>query len=253
MNYKYDKLNINYDIVGNGPPIIMLHGWGTNYHTFDSIVTNIKKCYTVFLIDLPGFGMSDEPRYIYNLNNYVHFLKTFIEELQIDNPIILGHSFGGRIAIKYASKYENISKLILVDSAGIKKRLSIKKKLEILKYKILKKFYRITKNIKKYNELTNTYGSTDYINSTNIMKCVLSKVVNEDLTKLLKNIKVETLIIWGKDDLTTPYTDAIKMNKYIKNSGLVTIDSAGHFPYLERKKYFNIILNNYLEVDNICK
>lgn len=251
MNYKYEKLNINYDIIGSGPPIIMLHGWGSNYHTFDNNINDLKKQYTIFLIDLPGFGMSDEPKYIYTLDNYVNFLKTFIEELQIEKPIIIGHSFGGRIAIKYASKYDNINKLILIDSAGIKHKLSLSKRFQILKYKILKKYYRITKNITKYNELINTSGSLDYINSTKIMRGVLTKVVNEDLTKHLKKISIETLIIWGKDDTVTPYCDAIKMNKLIKNSGLVTIENTGHFPYIERRKYFNIILNNYLEVDNL--
>ena len=250
MNYKYDKLNINYDILGSGSPIILLHGWGTNYHTFLKLTNEIKNKYTVFLIDLPGFGLSDEPTKIYNLDNYVEFLKTFIEELQIENPIILGHSFGGRIAIKYAAEYSNISKLILVDSAGIKHRLSLKQKLNIIKYKLLKKYYRFTKKINKYNELVKTNGSTDYVNSTDVMKGILSKVVREDLKKELKKIKVETLIIWGKDDSVTPYKDALVMNKLIKNSGLVTIENAGHFPYLERSNYFNIIIKNYLEVDN---
>lgn len=251
MNYLYDQLNINYDIIGKGDPIILLHGWGCNYHTFDNLTNILKHKYTLFLIDLPGFGLSDEPRYIYNLDNYVHFLKTFIESLQIESPIILGHSFGGRIALKYASNNKDIKKLILVDSAGIKEKLSIIKKLKIIIFKILKKYYRLTKNIKKYNELTKKYGSNDYINSTNTMKGILSKIIKEDLTKKLKKIDVETLIIWGKLDKTTPYKHALKMNKLIKNSGLVTIDNAGHFPYLERKNYFNIIIKKYLEVDNI--
>ncbi len=249
MNYKYDELKINYNIIGTGPPIIMLHGWGANYHTFDYLANTLKDNFTIFLIDLPGFGMSDEPRYIYDLNNYVHFLHTFIEELQIDSPILLGHSFGGRIIIKYASRYNDISKIILIDSAGIKHKMPLSKKIQILKYKFLKKYYRITKNITKYNELINSSGSIDYINSTPIMKGVLSKVVKEDLKKYLKKIKNETLIIWGKEDLETPYSDALYMNKTIKNSGLVTIEESGHFPYLERKKYTSIIINKYLEDD----
>lgn len=251
MNYKYDNLIINYNIIGSGPPIILLHGWGTNYHTFDYLVKELKDNYTIFQIDLPGFGLSDEPKYIYSLDNYVHFLKTFIYELQIESPIILGHSFGGRIAIKYASMNDNISKLILVDSAGIKHRLTIKQKLNILKYKILKRYYRLTKNITKYNNLINNSGSIDYKNSTPIMKGVLSKVVKENLKKHLKKIKVETLIIWGKDDTETPYIDALYMKKKIKNSGLVTIDDVGHFPYIERRNYFNKIITTYLSSDNI--
>ena len=80
MNYKYDNLIINYNITGSGPPIILLHGWGTNYHTFDYLVKTLQDRYTIFQIDLPGFGISDEPKYVYSLDNYVHFLKTFIYE-----------------------------------------------------------------------------------------------------------------------------------------------------------------------------
>ncbi len=250
MEYIYDKLKINYDIKGMGPPLILLHGWGTNLHTFDYVCKYLENSYTIYMIDLPGFGNSDEPRYAYNLSNYVHFLCTFIEELQIDNPIILGHSFGGRIAIKYASINKNIKKLILVDSAGIRKRRTIKQIFNILKYKYLKCYYRKTKNIAKYNQLTSTSGSSDYVASSLVMKGTLSKVIKEDLKKCLPRINVETLIIWGRDDEETPYSDALLMHKKIPNSGLVTFDDVGHFPYLERKNYFKLVLKKYLEVDN---
>ena len=249
MEYIYDKLKINYDIKGMGPPLILLHGWGTNLHTFDYVSKYLESSYTIYMIDLPGFGNSDEPRYAYNLSNYVHFLCTFIEELQIENPIILGHSFGGRIAIKYASISKNINKLILVDSAGIRKRRTIKQSFSILKYKYLKYYYRKTKNIAKYNQLTTSSGSSDYIASSAVMKGTLSKVIKEDLKKYLSHISVETLIIWGRDDEETPYTDALYMHKKIPNSGLVTFDDVGHFPYLERKNYFKLVLKKFLEVD----
>lgn len=248
MDYIYDNIKINYDILGMGPPLILLHGWGTNYHTFDDVCKYLKSDYTIYLIDLPGFGKSDEPKHVYNLSNYVHFLCTFITELQIDNPIILGHSFGGRIAIKYASISKNINKLILVDSAGIKKRLSFKKRISILKYKYLKWYYKKNKDITKYNQLTATTGSSDYLASSNIMKGTLSKVIKENLKKNLKKIQVETLIIWGRDDKETPYRDAIIMKMCIPNAGLVTFDDVGHFPYLERKNYFKVVIKNYLGV-----
>lgn len=250
MEYIYDKLKINYDIKGMGPPLILLHGWGTNLHTFDYVSKYLEKNFTIYMIDLPGFGQSEEPRYPYNLSNYVHFLCTFINELQINNPIILGHSFGGRIAIKYASISKNLDRLILVDSAGIKKRRTFKQQLSIWKYKYLKYYYRKTKNITKYNQLTSSSGSSDYIACSAIMKGTLSKVIKEDLRKCLSKIEVETLIIWGRDDEQTPYSDALYMHKKIKDSGLVTFDDVGHFPYLERKNYFKLVLKKYLGVDN---
>lgn len=249
MTFKYRGLDINYKIEGNGPPIILLHGWGTSMNTFDALTNEIKSKYQVHLIDLIGFGKSDTPINSLNLNDYVLLLYEYIEKQSIENPIILGHSFGGRIAIKYASNFNNISKLILVDSAGIKKRLKLKTKLKIKKYKFQKWWYKITKNVMAYNKLLLNSGSYDYKHAKESMKQTLVKIVNEDLKKNLKKINVDTLIIWGKEDKETPYKDGILMNKLIKNSGLVTMENTGHFPYLENKRYFNIIIKDYLKVE----
>lgn len=248
MIYKYESLNINYQIYGQGSPLILLHGWGANYHTFDYLINYLKNNFTIYALDLPGFGQSDEPPIPYNLSNYVNFLVTFINELQITKPIILGHSFGGRIAIKYASINSNIDKLILVDSAGIRKKLSIKKRWQIIRYKLLKFYYKKKKDIAKYNQLIKVNGSPDFVSASPIMKGTMSKVIKEDLKKYIRKITTETLIIWGKDDTETPYSDAQYMNKHIKNSGLVTFDNCGHFPYLEKRNYFHIVIGKYLEV-----
>ena len=81
------------------------------------------------------------------------------------------------------------------------------------------------------------------------MKKTLSIIVNEDLRKYIKKIKKETLIVWGKDDKVTPYKDAIYLKKHLKNSGLVTFEDTGHFPYLENKRRFNLIIKEYLKVN----
>ncbi len=250
MNYKYKGLNITYDIKGKGQPIILLHGWGTSKRTFYHLVEEIKNKYEVHTIDLIGFGQSEEPYKPLTLNDYVFFLNDYIIRNNINNPILLGHSFGGRIIIKYASIFNNIDKIILVDSAGIKKKINIKTKYKICKYKFLKRWYKLTNNKVKYQKLIRNSGSSDYKNASVIMKKTLSLVINEDLKKYIKKIKQETLIIWGKDDKVTPYKDALYMNKHIKNSGLVTIENTGHFPYLENKNYFHLIIRNYLKVDN---
>lgn len=186
-----------------------------------------------------GFGESHEPYRPYNLNDYCIFLEQFIKDFNINNPIIIGHSFGGRIGIKYASRNNNIKKLILINAAGIKQK-SLKRSLLVLKYKIKKKYYQLTRNFIKYNKLINNSGSNDYINSSSIMKATLSKVVKEDLKKDMKKIKTKTLIIWGKNDTVTPYKDAIKINKLIENSQLIALDT-DHFSYIKKE---NDVINN---------
>ena len=247
MDYIYKNKYVYFEKIGSGNPIILLHGWAASSTIFDSITNILKSKYTVYVIDLPGFGKSEEPDTPYNLDNYVDLLFQFIVDLDIYNPILLGHSFGGRIAIKYASLYK-INKLILVDSAGLKQKNYLKTKSKILLYKLKKKYYKITKNVIKYNDLLINSGSTDYKDASIIMKKILVNVTNEYLEKYLKDITCETLIIWGKKDDITPYYNALKLKKKIKNAGLVTLEGVGHFPFIESKKTFNKIIKSYLEV-----
>lgn len=247
MKYKYRGINIDYEVIGEGKPLVMLHGWGQSKNTFKPLINDLTKMYKIYLIDLIGFGKSEEPFKPLNIHDYVLFLYDFITREKIISPIILGHSFGGRIAIGYAANFSNIDKLILVDSAGIKKHKSINKLLKIYIFKFKKMWYKKTKNIVKYNKLVSGSGSYDYKMASPMMKATLSKVIKQDLIKQIKKIKCETLIIWGRYDTETPYKDALKMHNLIKNSGLVTIES-GHFPYLECKEQFKIILKNYLKV-----
>lgn len=247
MEYIYKNKYVYFEKTGSGNPIILLHGWGVDISIFDSITNMLKTKYTVYAIDLPGFGKSDEPDIPYNLDDYVELLYQFIVDLDIHNPILLGHSFGGRIAIKFASLYK-VNKLILVDSAGLKQKNFIKTKSKIILYKLKKKYYKITKNVIKYNDLLINSGSQDYKDASTIMKKILVKVTNEYLERYLKDITCDTLIIWGKKDDVTPYYNAIKLKKKIKNAGLVTLEGVGHFPFIESKKTFNKILKSYLEV-----
>ncbi len=247
MDYIYQDKYVYFKKEGNGSPIILLHGWGVDSSCFDDLMDSLKEKYQVFAIDLPGFGKSVEPSDYYVLEDYVGLVEQFVNDKKLANPIILGHSFGGRIAIRYASRHQ-VSKLILVDSAGMKPKNYVKVKLKIIIYKLKKKWYKLTKNVVKYHALIQKSGSIDYQNASIPMKKTLSKVVGEYLEKDLKKIKHETLIIWGKNDQETPYRDALKLKRKIKNSGLVSLDGVGHFPFIETKRIFNKIVREYLEV-----
>lgn len=233
---KIDNMEIYFEKEGYGKDIILLHGWGCSHETFFSLKEHLKKDFTVWVLDLPGFGKSEEPKRVYSVIDYMACLRLFIRQNKINAPILLGHSFGGRIAIKYASYYD-IPKLILVDSAGLKKR-SVKNYLKIFVYKILKKLH-----------IKNGLGSKDYKASTGLMKNVLVNVVREDLKKDLKKIKTDTLIIWGENDLETNLSMGQKMAKLIVNSGIVVIPKAGHFPFIEKEEYFNYVIDSFLSSD----
>jgi pimeloyl-ACP methyl ester carboxylesterase len=249
VKFIYHDLIINYETKGSGDAVILLHGWNADVSIYESIVNMLKTKYLVYIIDLPGFGESMIPHIPYTLDDYVDFVHTFIGELNIDSPISIGHSFGGRIAIRYVNKFKT-EKLVLISSAGIK-RFNLKTKYKICKYKLKKRYYILTRNITKLEKLQNNSGSTDYQCLTNTMKKTMINIINTNQTKELKNITIPTLLLWGKNDLQTPYKDALLMNKKITNSGLVTFNYSGHFPFIDEEYLFIKVLASFLEVGDV--
>ena len=232
----------------------MLHGWGSKLDLFGTIIENLSKNNKVYAIDLPGFGGTDEPKEAWNVDRYVDFVIEFIEKMNIKELSILGHSFGGRVIIKLVNRQNlnfKVDKLVLVDSAGIKPEKSKKTSMKTKVYKVLKIlvgnkivskiFPNLLNNIKK------KFGSEDYRNATPIMRDTLVKTVNEDLTDLLPNIEQSTLLIWGDKDTATPIEDAKKMESLIKDSGLVTVEGAGHFSFLEQPILINRVLDSFFK------
>ncbi len=254
MNIKIQDINTNYIVKGEGKNILLLHGWGAKLDLFGAIIENLSKNNKVYAIDLPGFGGTDEPKEAWDVDRYVDFVIEFIEKMNIKELSILGHSFGGRVIIKLVNR-ENlkfkVDKLVLVDSAGIKPEKSKKTSMKTKVYKVLKIlvgnkivskiFPNLLNNIKK------KFGSEDYRNATPIMRDTLVKTVNEDLTDLLPNIKQSTLLIWGDKDTATPIEDAKKMESLIKDAGLVTVQGAGHFSFLEQPILINKVLNSFFK------
>ncbi len=246
MEFVRDKQKIYYQKLGSGTPIIFLHGWGSSHIDFINIAKILKEQYEVYLLDLPGFGNSSEPDVPYNLDDYVNLLKEFIVHYQLENVILVGHSFGGRIIIKYAAS-NMLNKIILLSAAGIKNK-SLRIKFKIWWYKFRKWWFIKIRAIEKLEKLLRNSGSKDYNNARAVMRTTLKNIVNEDLTNKLKKIKCETLILWGKNDQTTRPKDGIKMHRKIKNSAIVWFNHSSHFLYLEEEYKFIQVMKSYLGV-----
>lgn len=247
MFFEFKGLKIYYEKIGEGQPIIFLHGWGCSSNVFKNISKVLSKKYCIYLVDFPGFGKSLEPDFLIDVKGMADLVLSFITYFDIDMPIVVGHSYGGRVASEYASKNKNISKLILIDSAGIKS-FKFSKFIKIKIFKFKKMFYKLTKNLMKYNNLLLTSGSDDYINSSMIKKKMLVAAVNYDQRKVFKRIRCDTLIIWGINDNSTPYKDGRKIHRLINNSEFVVVPDAGHFPFLENYIFFIKVLKSYLGV-----
>lgn len=224
--------------------LVFLHGWGSDKNAFLWLKSFFQD-FSLIFVDFPGFGESQEPDRVYNLNDYVKELKNILNGFDIENLILVGHSFGGRVAIKFSFLYQNDYKkfkLCLIDSAGILPRRNLSYYLKVYKYKRIKK--KAEKN-EKYKMRLNEFGSPDYKKLSPIMKKTFVKIVNEDLSFCAKNIVSETIIIWGKKDKETKIYMAKKLHKYINNSELYIFKNAGHFSYLDNKLDFLILLDTF--------
>ncbi len=248
-NFQYKDLNICYNRVGSGSPVLLLHGWGTSGESFAPLIEGLKHTHDVIYLDFPGFGNSDEPKTPYSLGDYTDFTEAFIKALDLKDPVLIGHSFGGRVAIKLSERLA-VSKMILINSAGVKPERQKNYYLKVYGYKCFRTLARLPllswllkEPLEAYRSL---YSSADYKSASPIMKQVLSKVVNEDLTPLLSGIKASTLLIWGDEDTSTPLSDAKKMEALIPDSGLVVFEQTGHFAYLEQAERTLAVIQNFL-------
>lgn len=209
--------------------IIILHGWGRGSISWLKVKEILEnQGLKVLVPDLPGFGRNPLPRNPWSIDNYVEWIKQHVEvrgEIA-EQFFLLGHSFGGRIAIKFAIKYpEKLAGLILASAAGITKRKSLKNFIFLVLAKIGKLFFRqrLFKRI-----IYKLAGSRDYMLAGGIMQETMKRVINEDLKPYLSKISVRTLVVWGKNDKETPIADAYLINKAIPGSKLEIIDGVGH-------------------------
>lgn len=254
MQVKVKDWNINYEVLGKGNPVILLHGWLATLETMRPIANNLSQNFKVYLVDVVGFGKSDLPEHPLKTDDFGNFLKDFMEVLDINNPILIGHSNGGRTIINAVGRgIVKARKVILIDSAGIKPKRSMNYYLKVGFYKTGKFILNLlpnTKTIKEFKEkLRNKVGSSDYKASANVLKETLKIIVNEDLSHLLPQINVPTLLFWGTLDTATPISDGRKMENLIPDCGLIEYPGATHFSYLENINHFNTVLNEFLKND----
>ena len=237
MKIIIQNLAIEYADAGAGKIILCLHGWQDNLHTFDNLVSTLSVANRIIRLNLPGFGESEMPKESWCLDDYVGLVKNFIQKLNLDIDIIIGHSFGGRIAIKGAATNQLASaKIILIGSAGLAKGRTGRN----VSYKIISKlagiiayippvlFWRNNLRRKMYKMI-----GSDYLAAGPLKKTFLN-IISEDLSDSAKKITQPTLLIWGEDDTETPLSDGKKMASIIPNSKLEVIKNAGHFVHKEK-------------------
>lgn len=221
--------------------LLLLHGWGQNLLSLLPLGELLSNHGEVHLLDLPGFGQSDIPplsegNQSWGTGDYCRRVLQYIDENKLNGVIVLGHSFGGRIAIRLASDYpDKVKGLVLISSAGLKRSFSwqrkIRFKLQSLLRRLIKACDRIFKSKLFEDWYIPRYASPDYKNSGRL-RGVLVRTVNEDLTESAKKVSCPTLLVWGSADTETPIEMAYRLNSLIRSSELVELPGVGHLPFL---------------------
>lgn len=243
-----NDIKINYKTTGNGQDVLLLHGWGCSLEIWKTLQSQLEKKFKVTSIDFPGFGKSDEPKEIWGVEEYTRCTEQLIEKLGLKNPVLIGHSFGGRVSILLSSRNEYVEKVVLTDSAGIKPqntKISVSRifsKMKKISTKIVGE--KITEKIVR--PFANSLASEDYKNASGIMKEILKKVIDEDLQAEMPKIKAPTLLIWGEKDTATPLSDALIMEKLIPDAGVVIFPNCTHYSFLENPNYYFTVVDNFL-------
>lgn len=214
--------------------IIILHGWKLNsgkYQKLQRIFTD--KGYKIFLPDLPGFGKNSDIDKIYSLEDYADFVLDYITKNQINSPILLGHSFGGRISLVVGAKQPSLIKsLVLTGVPGFIPTA----KLKVNFFYYLAKIGKVIFSIWPFSILANTArkclykgaGAFDYYHTSGFLRETFKKIIRTDLEPYMKMIKIPTILIWGGEDTITPVWIAEKMVNLIKGSKLIIVPNEGH-------------------------
>ena len=239
MKIKVKNVLVNYIQYGEGKDILLLHGWGQNIEMMKILGDNFSDRFRITILDFPGFGFSEEPKDAWNIKDYADMLSEFIDEVGIKKPIIMGHSFGGRVAIRYSAEHV-VEKIVLFGSPCVREDNELP-----LSVKILKGIKKLPGMDKIGEFAKNFIGSRDYKAASPIMRQTLVNVVNEDLSKFAKEIDCPTLLIWGENDTEAPVNDAKILEGIMLDAALIVLPGT-HYAYIENLGQVVNILNNFI-------
>jgi pimeloyl-ACP methyl ester carboxylesterase len=241
-------LRTRYLVQGAGPPVLVLHGWGASIEAAYPIVTGLATVASVYVLDLPGHGQSDPPPAPWGVQEYQAFVAAFMDTLGIEHPAIVGHSNGGRIAIRMAATDpERAARLVLVDSAGIRPKRTLRyyRRVGLAKLGKYAARYLGAPGERLRARIVGRVASTDYA-AAGEMRPTLVRLVNSDLREYLPRISVPTLLVWGAEDTDTPVADGRMMEKLIPDAGLVVLEGAGHYSYIDQAARFARIVTHFI-------
>lgn len=222
---------------GTGKDLVCLHGYQSSKEAFAAQIAYFSRFYRVTALDLLGFGKSGALQQPFSVSDYAEWTKDALQRLDIVRPHVIAHSFGCRVAIKMASADPTLfDKMVWTGPAGIIRRRGIRYYVKVYGYRIARKI------APEYAE--SRFGSVEYRTLSPIMKESYKKIVNEDLRTEASRIENPVWIIEGREDRTTPLSEARIYQKCLKKGALKQIDG-GHFAFAENPIAFNLLTEEF--------
>lgn len=240
---------------GQGPDILLLHGWGCHVGLWEHLMGALSSRARVTALDFPGHGESGPPPEPWGVTDFTQLALALMDELGIAKCDIVAHSFGGRVAMLLATAYpERVGKMVFTGAAGIRPQPSAVSARRSAKYRRLRGLWDKVAKLpglaqvaaRQREVLVQRYGSVDYKALDAQMRQTFSKVVEQDLRAYLPRIQAPTLLYWGDKDDQTPLWMAYEMERTMQDAGLAIVPGAGHFAYLEHALNFARVVSYFL-------
>jgi len=246
----------------NAPTLILLHGWLQDWQCWSPVIGKLSEKYQLVIPDLPAFGKStlgpDQSGNIvaWNSEQYALWLAAFIDSLDLSKSqpvVVLGHSFGGKIAAIAAASYAQnttppISGLLLVDAAGLPDPLPLNKKITQTIISAIPSFFKDTLTGPVKHKLLGALRlSTDHAKSLPQQKKILEKIIRENISEYINKISIPSTIIWGAHDDATPVHQAKLFHIGLRNSTLHIFEKSDHFPFISQPSLFISTVSDFID------
>ncbi|MFA6082011.1 MAG: alpha/beta hydrolase [Patescibacteria group bacterium] len=234
-----------YSKTGKGPDLILLHGWRNDRSIFDNIVPELAKNFTCWTIDLPGFGSNPRPKTSWDIKQYANYVNRFIDEHNIKSPSIVGHSFGGRVAIVLATLNSDIKKVVLYATPGVRQPLPRFTSMAQAMYRSLGRTTNILNKTMLMRRIRKSVQSEDYRQAQEL-KDIFISTINFDLAPYMEKLNQTVLLVWGEDDHVVPVKIAQSMQQIIPHSDIKIIPKGSHTAHLENPRLFCGLIRKYI-------
>lgn len=234
--------------VGQGPPVVVLHGWGGRIESMAPITARLAREFKTIAIDLPGFGESPLPQDVWGTQDYASHVQRVLAHLGVARAPFVGHSFGAKTSVYLAaSSPEVVEKLVLAGSSGLRTPPCFKARVKRAASKAARTIGRAGLPGRKIRDAVYRRVASDDYREAGAIRPILVRVVNEDFSRLLPLLRCPVLLVWGSKDDAVPFAHARRMERLIPDAGLVELEGAGHFAYLEEPDRFVRIVTHFLK------